>query len=1159
MERIIKLLSIVLLCAICGAGFGQGYRSITKNSDLLYHTTKSLDAPDLNGYLEHLPPDYYDNPTKKYPMIIFLHGLGERGNGEAQLYKAAKHGPPKEVERLGSLCFTVNGEEECFIVLSPQLNFSHWSDGAQEPFWDHVYNGPDNYRFDPDRVYLTGLSLGGNGVWRRSYNANNSPNRLAAMAPVAGWGNNDKGCIAANREIPIWAFHGINDGTVNYERGYSMFTAVDRCADPSSPTTRIFTTIQGGHGIWSDIYKPDNSIRTPNLYQWFLTQNLNGSSEPANVNPVVDAGQDIETSDMVPQVTITAQASDSDGTIASYNWQKLSGPSVTISNANQATVTLRNLNEGEYTFRVTVVDNLGATASDEVEVNVTPFVIENVDEIVTKTSSDGLNYLEYLPADYETSSDMPLIIYLHTATAEGTSPTVILQEGPMKFLNEGSVLSTTEQVVVVAPQIVSGEYFRKSQISNFYDYLLNEYKVDPNRIYIIGADEGATDLAYRLRDTDVQPDRWAAAALIASNTPASIGCLIGNTDVNLFVGHSDADEKYSYTKAQSLFDAVDGCNNADMLFQDYSGNHDTSMDNAFDPNTSNLYSWLLSHSLGESAPRPSSFEVNHKMSGDGQPYLEYLPTGYDQSSTYPALVYLHSKDAEGTNLNLIKNEGPFYYIDNGNDLCVDGECYLVFAPQIPVGSSFQKRELLDFYNYLSATYNLDLDRMYIVGADEGASDLTFRLGDNNGFPDKWAAAALVAGNGPASSGCIAGRGNVNLYSAHSSNDEVYDYTKAQNLFNAIDGCSSGLMEFQSLSGNHNTSIRNAFDPNSSNLYAWLLDKTLGGGSAPAPPVPGTITERISSDNAAYLEYLPPGYDPSQEYPVLVYFISENVKSNNLSSIRNEGPFYFADNGKEICVDGECFIVLAPQIDPGSGFWKGRTDRFYDYIISEYNVDQDRIYLSGFGDGGSNALVRIADDTNSPNRWAAAAAAGYKLDQLLACNIAASGANFYLSHSQNDEVNSFSKANSFATSLDFCGSQEVIFNVLTGDHQQTWRQVFDPETSDLYSWLLGETLSLVPNNTTVSNPGITLQRSINGVVVTETLKQKDYTTNSGILEMTSPSNEAVRIRILDINGRIMIDEKVQSSIDVTGLKTAVYIYMVTDENDIPIQRGKILRL
>ena len=168
MKKIIKGLGIVLLCTITWQGFGQGYRSITKNSDLLYHETKNLGAPEIGGYLEHLPPDYYDNPTKEYPMIIFLHGLGERGNGNTQLYKAAKHGPPKEVERLGSLCFTVDGVEECFIVLSPQLITNNWSDGAQEAFWDHVYNGPDNYRFDRDRVYLTGLSLGGNGVWKRS-------------------------------------------------------------------------------------------------------------------------------------------------------------------------------------------------------------------------------------------------------------------------------------------------------------------------------------------------------------------------------------------------------------------------------------------------------------------------------------------------------------------------------------------------------------------------------------------------------------------------------------------------------------------------------------------------------------------------------------------------------------------------------------------------------------------------------------------------------------------------------------------------------------------------------------------------------------------------------------------------------------------------------
>ncbi|NJM24658.1 MAG: hypothetical protein HC859_03165 [Bacteroidia bacterium] len=113
------------------------------------------------GYLEYLPPDYNSNPAM-YPIVIFLHGIGERGTNttnpavlESSITTVTRNGPPLHVKQ---------GTEFPFILISPQLkdNYGDW------PSWYvmEVLNHVKTYlRVDESRIYLTGLSLGGGGTW----------------------------------------------------------------------------------------------------------------------------------------------------------------------------------------------------------------------------------------------------------------------------------------------------------------------------------------------------------------------------------------------------------------------------------------------------------------------------------------------------------------------------------------------------------------------------------------------------------------------------------------------------------------------------------------------------------------------------------------------------------------------------------------------------------------------------------------------------------------------------------------------------------------------------------------------------------------------------------------------------------------------------------
>ncbi|HAO04873.1 MAG TPA: hypothetical protein DCQ15_09365 [Chitinophagaceae bacterium] len=115
-----------------------------------------------NGYYEYLPQGYWNNPDEKFPLIIFVHGIGECGNGTSDLGKVLVHGTPKQINN-GSFptSFNVNGQNFKFIVLAPQ--FTGWA--AYIQMNDVINYAVSHYKVDLNRIYLTGLSMGGGCVW----------------------------------------------------------------------------------------------------------------------------------------------------------------------------------------------------------------------------------------------------------------------------------------------------------------------------------------------------------------------------------------------------------------------------------------------------------------------------------------------------------------------------------------------------------------------------------------------------------------------------------------------------------------------------------------------------------------------------------------------------------------------------------------------------------------------------------------------------------------------------------------------------------------------------------------------------------------------------------------------------------------------------------
>lgn len=151
--------------------------------------TNSAGAVNPRGYWEFLPSAYHENPDAKFPVVIFLHGLGEGGNGDSDLDEVLINGPPKILNSSSDPLHNLF-ENEGVIVLSPQVpNNTWWNDGFIRAYVDFV---SQYYRCDERRMYLTGLSSGASGIHEM---INDDPNadQFAAFVPCAVRGKVNEG------------------------------------------------------------------------------------------------------------------------------------------------------------------------------------------------------------------------------------------------------------------------------------------------------------------------------------------------------------------------------------------------------------------------------------------------------------------------------------------------------------------------------------------------------------------------------------------------------------------------------------------------------------------------------------------------------------------------------------------------------------------------------------------------------------------------------------------------------------------------------------------------------------------------------------------------------------------------------------------------------
>lgn len=195
-------------------------------------------------YRLYLPRGYKEDAGKSWPLVVFLHGAGERGT---DLQGVSRHGPLREVEK---------GREFPFLIAAPQLTGQDYWGGYIESLNAWLDDLLAAYAVDPDRVYLTGLSMGGTGTWLW---AMASAQRFAAILPVCGTGI--CWCAGNVTRLPIWTFHGSADETIPVEESIHIVNRVNA----SGGNARLTICEGYTHDCWTDTYCRED------IYEWLLS------------------------------------------------------------------------------------------------------------------------------------------------------------------------------------------------------------------------------------------------------------------------------------------------------------------------------------------------------------------------------------------------------------------------------------------------------------------------------------------------------------------------------------------------------------------------------------------------------------------------------------------------------------------------------------------------------------------------------------------------------------------------------------------------------------------------------------------------------------------------------------------------------------------------
>ncbi len=317
----------------------------------------AYESPAGTKFLLYTPPGYYANDGR-FPLLLSLHSKGEVADDLEELTS-------KNPEQMPCQLIYHNRWPASlpFIVLSPQLKPDpkdpeiQWSSAYIDEVVSYVQK---NFRVDPERIYVTGISRGGTGVW--TY-ASGYPDKVAAILPISGRSDVEQAC--AIKDIPVWAFHGDNDTVAVPEYSADMINAIRKCGSEGKYNPRLTLLHARDHNGWNEIYNGESGYR---IYEWLLTFRKNDTS---NKKPYVNAGPDLKIAIRDSPLYISCDAFDWDNKLSTVTWRQTSGSPLTINDSKGTLLEITNPKIGIFEFEVTATDESGARNSDSMTLEIT--------------------------------------------------------------------------------------------------------------------------------------------------------------------------------------------------------------------------------------------------------------------------------------------------------------------------------------------------------------------------------------------------------------------------------------------------------------------------------------------------------------------------------------------------------------------------------------------------------------------------------------------------------------------------------------------------------------------------------------------------------------------------------------------------------------------
>ncbi|KYQ88277.1 hypothetical protein DLAC_10968 [Tieghemostelium lacteum] len=514
-------------------------------------------------YLEYLPPTYSPTATgsAKSPVIIFLHGAGENGSGQkSDLVKLKNAG--------GSIPYYINNNQwnvsSPFIVLAPQT-WGWWDEPKVTPLAQQIatlYPGADT-----TRIYLTGLSQGGAGVWDSIRKTKAKTDLYAAAVPICGAQNyvaSTDWQAPVQSGIPIWAFHNSNDPTVGVGNTNNWIAGLNGQGICPTALKTIFTS--SSHDAWTAVYGPTSSI---NIYAWFL--------QFTNQRPLASCVTSTTSTTTAPPTTTVAASTTSTTTAP---------PTTTVAASTTSTTTAPPTT-------TTTTSTTGTPAYGTWQQKF--------------STSPSYGYWEYKPSFVPSGGKYPLLVFLHGSDAASngsvtsTELNKLLVSSLPKFINNGQ-WNPAYPFLVVAPQsdLVNGNYYWQNAESILTN-ILSVYSsiIDPTRVYITGQGRGASGITM-LSATNINKLAAAHMVRIFNDINPTYGSLFVSTNLPtwFYINQDDPHVPLSYqnnwvnylTTTNPITPAVRSTSNPTGGLNSINDAY-----NPANPAATNLYTWFLTY------------------------------------------------------------------------------------------------------------------------------------------------------------------------------------------------------------------------------------------------------------------------------------------------------------------------------------------------------------------------------------------------------------------------------------------------------------------------------------------------------------------------------------------------------------------------------------